>query len=151
MQSCTCVIAFSRSTQSRLPPAQNNTMDLFPKGEPVNYGVSPCDTISEVPGRYSVGLEAEVLMGFRSYDIAIIGGGIIALATAMSSDTQLGSKCGKLCGKSISDTFPIMLPTLDLAMKLIDNQYKSGSNSAVEFLPSKQAVAGSNPVSRSTC
>ncbi len=26
----------------------------------------------------------------------------------------------------------------------------SGSNSAVEFLPSKQAVAGSNPVSRST-
>ncbi len=25
-----------------------------------------------------------------------------------------------------------------------------GSNSAVEFLPSKQGVAGSNPVSRST-
>ena len=43
-----------------------------------------------------------------------------------------------------------MLPTLDLAMELIDNQYTSGSNSVVEFLPSKQAVAGSNPVSRSS-
>ena len=39
---------------------------------------------------------------------------------------------------------------LDLGQELVDNQYTSGSNSAVEFLPSKQAVAGSNPVSRST-
>ena len=43
-----------------------------------------------------------------------------------------------------------MLATLDLGTKLMDNQYTSGSNSVVEFLPSKQAVAGSNPVSRST-
>ena len=42
-----------------------------------------------------------------------------------------------------------MSPTLDLAMGLMDNDYTSGSNSVVEFLPSKQAVAGSNPVSRS--
>ena len=42
-----------------------------------------------------------------------------------------------------------MLPILDLAMELMDNEYTSGSNSAVEFLPSKQGVAGSNPVSRS--
>ncbi len=39
---------------------------------------------------------------------------------------------------------------LDLGQELVDNQYTSGSNSAVEFLPSKQAVAGSNPVSRSS-
>ncbi len=44
---------------------------------------------------------------------------------------------------------PSYVATLDLAMGLIDNEYTSGSNSAVEFLPSKQAVAGSNPVSRS--
>jgi hypothetical protein len=42
-----------------------------------------------------------------------------------------------------------MLLTLDLSTKLIDNHYTSGSNSAVECLPSKQGVAGSNPVSRS--
>ena len=43
-----------------------------------------------------------------------------------------------------------MLPTLDLAMELMDNEYTSGSNSVVESLPSKQVVAGSNPVPRST-
>ena len=49
-----------------------------------------------------------------------------------------------------SYTFPIILPTLELAMELMDNEYTSGSNSVVEFLPSKQVVAGSSPVSRST-
>ena len=42
-----------------------------------------------------------------------------------------------------------MLLTLDLVMKLMDNKYTSGSSSVVEPLPSKQAVASSNLVSRS--
>ena len=67
----------------------------------------------------------------------------------MNSDTQLGSKCGKCCGKLILDPLPIMSPMLDLAIKMMDNEYASGGSSAVEFLPSKQGVAGSNPVSRS--
>jgi hypothetical protein len=41
-------------------------------------------------------------------------------------------------------------PTQAAGLKLTDaNKKLCGSNSVVEFLPSKQAVAGSSPVSRS--
>ena len=43
-----------------------------------------------------------------------------------------------------------MSPTLVSAMKLMDNEYTSGSNSVVEYLLPKQKVVGSNPITRSS-